>query len=426
MSPIPESFLHFLWRWRRFDAQNLLTTEGQSLEILQPGEHNTHAGPDFFNARVRIGQTLWAGNVEMHLQASEWMVHNHQEDPAYDNVVLHVVLEEDQPVRRSADGSRLPCLVLQGRIPPNLLAIYQRLEHERAWIPCQGFFAATPDIIRLNWLDRVLVERLEQKTATIAELLLTTDNHWEVAFYQLLARNFGLKVNAEPFEALARTLPLKILAKHKNNRLQVEALIFGQAGLLEDGFQEEYPQVLAREYRHLAHKYGLTPLTASQWKFLRLRPANFPSVRLAQFAALVHQSAHLFSQILESTNLRSLENMFAVQPADYWFSHYQLDKPSSPRNKALGRDFIHLLIINTIVPVLFHYGRLKEDADLQNRALFLLEELPAENNAILEGWDALGMRARHAYQSQALLHLKTRYCDAKRCLECGVGNFILK
>ena len=423
---MPESFLHFLWRWRRFDAFQLQTTAGQNLEILHPGEYNTHAGPDFFNARVRIGDTLWAGNVEMHLQASEWLTHHHHEDPAYDNVVLHVVLEEDQAIMRPGDGSRLPCLVLQGRIPPQLLATYQRLEHERAWIPCENFFAATPDIIRLNWLDRVLIERMEQKTATIAELLTTTENHWEAAFYQLLARNFGLKVNAEPFEALARSLSLHILAKHKNNPLQIAALLFGQAGLLDETFQDEYPKLLLREYRHLAHKYGLKPLPAAQWKFLRLRPASFPTIRLAQFAALVHQSAHLFSLIRETDNLRSLENLFAVQPDSYWTTHYLFDKPSHSRSKALSRDFIQLLIINTTIPVLFHYGQVKKESDLQNRALRLLEELPAENNTILEGWNTLGMRARHAYQSQALLHLKTRYCDAKRCLECGVGNFILK
>ncbi len=423
---MPESFLHFLWRWRRFESQDLLTTEGQAIEIIHPGEHNTHAGPDFFNARIRIGDTLWAGNVEMHLRASEWLTHRHHEDPAYDNVVLHVVLEEDQPIVRFVDGPRLACLVLDGRIPPKLLANYQRLEHERAWIPCESFFATTPDIIRLNWLDRVLVERMEQKTAAIAELLVTTENHWEVAFYQLLARNFGLKVNAEPFGMLARSLPLTVLAKYKNNPQQVAALLFGQAGLLDKTFQDEYPQTLAREYRHLAHKYSLVPLAASQWKFLRLRPANFPTLRLAQFAALVHQSAHLFSKILEAENVRALENLFAVQPADYWHTHYQFDKNSSPRTKALGLDFVYLLIINTIVPFLFHYGRTKGDADLQNRAFRLLEELPPEANAVMDGWAELGIRARHAYQSQTLLHLKTRYCDPKRCLECAIGNYILK
>ncbi len=420
-----ESFLHFLWRWRRFDHQNLCTAQGQTLEILYPGEWNTDAGPDFFNARIRLGDTTWAGNVEIHLRSSEWLIHGHHNDRAYDNVVLHVVLEDDQPVAH-ASGERIPCLELKGRIPARILETYQRLEHERAWIPCERFFTQTPEIVRLNWLDRLLVERLEQKTAAIADMLEATGNHWEEAFYRLLARNFGLKVNAEPFEALARSLPLSILAKHKNNPGQLEALLFGQAGLLEQPLLEEYPLALAREYRFLRHKYQLTPLAAEQWKFLRLRPANFPSVRLAQFAALVHQSVHLFSSILEAGTLREMEHLFAVEPGDYWLTHFQLDKPSSKRSKMPGRDFIHLLIINTIVPFQFYYGKLKNADRYQKRALQLLEELPAESNALLDAWMELGVPVRHAYQSQALIHLKTRYCDAKRCLECAVGNSLLK
>lgn len=421
-----ESFLHFLWRWRRFDAQNLLSTEGQPIEILHPGEYNDHAGPDFFNARLRIGDTTWAGNVEIHLRASEWLAHRHSDDRAYDNVVLHVVLEEDQPVLR-ANGERIACLELRHRIPPKIWETYQRLEHEQAWIPCESFFPNTPDIVRLNWLDRVLVERLEQKTAAVAEMLAATGNHWEEAFYRVLARNFGLKVNAEPFEALARSLPLITLAKHKSSLVQVEALLFGQAGLLEEKFADTHPLELQREYRHLAHKYQLVPLAASQWKFLRLRPANFPTVRIAQFAALVHQSAHLFSKILEANTLRELENLFEVQPGGYWRDHFQFDKPSVRRTKSLGRDFVHLLVINTIVPFLFFYGKEKSREELQKRAIRLLEELPPEANALVDGWAALlRSPARNAYQTQALIHLKTRYCDAKRCLECGVGNAILK
>jgi len=420
-----ESFLHFLWRWRRFDHQNLCTAQGQALEILYPGEWNTDAGPDFFNARIRLGDTTWAGNVEIHLRSSEWLVHGHQNDRAYDNVVLHVVLEDDQPVTH-ASGERIPCLELKGRIPARILETYQRLEHERAWIPCERFFTQTPEIVRLNWLDRLLVERLEQKTAAIAAMLEATENHWEEAFYRLLARNFGLKVNAEPFEALARSLPMSILARHKSNPGQLEALLFGQAGLLEQPLLEDYPLALAREYRFLRHKYQLTPLAAEQWKFLRLRPANFPSVRLAQFAALVHQSVHLFSSILEAGTLREMEHLFAVEPGDYWLTHFQLDKPSSKRSKMPGRDFIHLLIINTIVPFLFYYGKLKNADRYQKRALQLLEELPAESNTLLDSWMELGVPVRHAYQSQALIHLKTRYCDAKRCLECAVGNALLK
>lgn len=420
-----ESFLHFLWRWRRFDAQNLTTTEGKSVEILHPGEWNTDAGPDFFNARLRLGDTTWAGNVEMHLLASEWQMHGHSGDPAYDNVVLHVVLEEDQPVIR-ANGERIPCLELQNRIPTKVLETYERLEHERAWIPCQSFFRNIPDIIRLNWLDRLLVERLEQKTAAIAAMLDATENHWEEAFYRSLARSFGLKVNAEPFEALARSLPLLTLARHKNDPKQVEALLFGQAGMLEETFRDAYSNELAREYKFLQHKYGLTPLTPGQWKFLRLRPAGFPTVRLAQFAALVHQSAHLFSKILEAQNLRELENLFDVQPGDYWLTHFQFDKPSVNRKKSPGRDFVHLLIINTIAPYLFHYGKSKNLEIYQTRALRLLEELPPEANSIVTGWAELGIPPRNAYQTQALIHLKTRYCDTKRCLECAIGNTVLK
>ncbi|MBL7782294.1 MAG: DUF2851 family protein [Saprospiraceae bacterium] len=420
-----ESFLHFLWRWRRFHLHALCTTQGQPLEILHPGEWNTHAGPDFFNARIRLGDTLWAGNVEIHLRSSDWMLHGHQRDPAYDNVVLHVVLEEDLPAMHTS-GERIPCLELKERIPANILDTYQRLEQERAWIPCESFFAQTPDIVRLNWLDRLLVERLEQKTEAIATLLEATGNHWEEAFYRLLARNFGLKVNAQPFEMLAASLPLSVLAKHRSNAFQIEALLFGQAGLLAADFQEEYPAALAKEYRFLQHKYQLAPIESKQWKFLRLRPANFPSIRLAQFSALLHRSAPLLSQILEVSSLRQIEHLFSVEPGEYWLTHFQLDKPSAKRSKTPGRDFIHLLTINTIVPFLFHYGRQKHTERYEKRAMHLLESLPAESNAVLDGWRTLGIEARHAYQSQALLHLKTRYCDAQRCLECAVGNAILK
>ncbi len=420
-----ESFLHFLWRTRRFDHHKLHTTEGLPIEILHPGEMNTDAGPDFFNARLRLHDTVWAGNVEMHLRSSEWITHGHDHDPAYDNVVLHVVWEEDIPILR-ANGERIPCMELKGRVTDRILAYYEQIEHEQAWIPCQSFFAQVPDIVRLNWMDRVLVERLEQKTDAITIALEQTGQHWEEAFYRTLARNFGLKVNAEPFEALARALPLHLLAKHKNNLLQVEALLFGQAGFLEEKFEEEYPNLLAREYRHLRGKYELTPLSASQWKFLRLRPANFPTVRLAQFAALVHQSAHLFSKILESNSLRELENLFSVQASPYWDTHFQLDKATAKRQKTLGRDFVHLIVINTIIPFLFLYGKLKDNEAYQKRALALLEELPAETNALLDGWLALGQKCSNAYQTQSLIHLKTRYCDAKRCMECAVGNAILK
>ena len=420
-----EDFLHFLWRWRRFDAQNLATTDGQALEILHPGEPNPHAGPDFFNARIRLDGTLWAGNVEIHLNASDWLAHRHDHDPAYENVVLHVVLDEDQRLRRP-NGEALPCFTLRRRIPPQLLEKYLRLDHERAWIPCEKVYPEVPEIVRHNWLDRLLVERLEEKTGLVAQVVEASGRHWEEAFYRLLARNFGIKVNVEPFEALARSLPLRLLAKHKDHLFQLEALLFGQAGFLSESFDDAYPRELAREYRFLQHKYGLTPLAAGQWKFFRLRPAGFPTVRLAQLAALLHRPDQLFSQLLAAPDTAAAEQLFTANLSDYWLTHFRFDKSAARRMKPLGREFVHLLLINTVAPFLFHYGRAQGRADLQDRALRLLDELPPEANTVVSGWAERGQRAQSAAHTQALLHLKTRYCDAKRCLECAIGNAILR
>jgi hypothetical protein len=420
-----ESFLHFLWRTRRFDQRDLATTEGQDIDIQHVGEYNADAGPDFFNARLRLGGTLWAGNVEMHVFSSEWAAHGHSSDPSYDNVVLHVVLEEDTPVLKP-NGERIPCLELRGRIPEHLLLHYEQIAQERSEVPCHAFLSRVPSIVQLNWLDRLLVERLERKTAVIAQALEATENHWEEAFYRAMARNFGLKVNADPFEALARSLPLNLLAKHKSSLLQLEALLFGQAGMLGVPFHDAWPKDLAREYRHLAHKYGLSPLAPDQWKFLRMRPANFPTVRIAQFAALAHQSSHLFSKVIEAGSVRELENLFTAQTSDYWNDHFQFDKPSVGRAKTLGRDFVQLIVINTVVPFLFHYGKTKKEGRFQRKALELLEELPTESNSLLDAWAASGISAQYAYQGQALLELKTQYCDSRRCLDCAIGNAILK
>jgi hypothetical protein len=420
-----ESFLHYVWRTRRIALKKLTTTTFQPVEILDPGTYNTDAGPDFFNARIRIGDTVWAGNVEMHVRASEWLAHGHQSDPAYDNVILHVVFVEDKAIYLE-NGGRLPCLEIRDRIGLQLLDKYLQLEAAEAWIPCASFFAKTPSVIRLNCQDRMLVDRLEEKTAHVEKALKATQNHWEEAFYRVLAGGFGLKVNVQPFESLARNLPLSILSKHRNQLFQLEALMFGQAGFLQTGVKDEYPQALLREYQHLAHKYRLHPMSVQQWKFSRLRPAGFPTIRLAQFAALIGQSERLFSQILEVQDARSIENLFALQVSDYWLDHFQFDKPSIRLAKRPGRDFIEVLILNTIVPVLYHYGKTKQLQGYQNLALKLLEELPPESNVILDGWNKLGVKAHNAYESQALLHLKTRYCDAKRCLDCAIGNAILK
>ncbi len=420
-----EDLLHFLWRTRRFDANDLATTGGESLEILYPGEHNTHAGPDFLNARLRIGDTIWAGNVEMHLKSSDWLRHNHQADRAYDNVILHVVMEEDQPILRSG-GARIPCLEMKNRLPARILGTYRKLLNNEYWIPCQHFFQEVPATTKSLWLDRLLVERLERKTTAIHSTLERNGKDWEETFYQFVARNFGLKVNADAFGTLAETLPQKILARNRDDLLKIEALLFGQAGMLERSFEEAYPLALQKEYLFLKKKYTLSPIASVQWKYLRLHPSNFPTIRLAQFARLVYSAAQLFSKILEVKSQAEIEVLFEVKLDGYWLTHYTFEQVSAPRRKSFGKEAIRLLTINTIVPFLFLYGKINGDESFKDQALRLLETLPAEKNAIIRGWEALGVEANSAYRTQALLQLKNEYCAKKRCLECAIGAAILK
>lgn len=420
-----EELLHYLWRTKRFDFTNLHTTQGDTLQIFQTGDYNTHAGPDFLNAKIHIGDTTWAGNVEMHVCASDWLRHGHATDKAYDNVILHVVLEEDVPILR-ASGERIPCLEMKTLIAPKLSSKYLELLHSEYWIPCQAQFAQVSEMTRTLWLERLLVERLEQKTELIAQQLQQNQQNWEETFYQLLARNFGVQVNMEPFELLAKSTPLLLLAKHKNSLLQIEALLFGQAGLLESDFEDAYPHQLKKEYAFLQKKYGLTPIRGESWKFLRLRPANFPTVRIAQFAMLIFQSNHLFSKMLAATSVEEIENMLELKLSNYWLTHYRFDKDSKKSAKKLGKSTIHLIIINTIAPFLFLYGKWKSDERYKDRAFALLEQVPPEENHIIENWQQLGVKPESAYQTQALLQLKKRYCDAKKCLNCAIGNAILQ
>ena len=421
---IKEDFLHYLWRLKRFPITNLKTTEGEPIQIINVGEHNTHAGPDFTNARIKIGTTLWAGNVEIHILSSEWIRHQHEKDKAYDNVILHVVLEEDQPIFRQ-NGERIPCLELKKMIPPKLSKMYLKLLNNEYWIPCQHQFATVPQITKNIWLDRLLVERLEHKIKLITQSLENNRYDWETSFHQQLARNFGVVVNMDPFELLAKSIPLNILAKHKNNLLQIEALLFGQAGMLEKSFVDDYPKKLQKEYLFLQKKCQLKSLRSESWKLLRMRPANFPTIRIAQFAYLFFQSNHLFSKILAAKNVKELEHMFVVKVSPYWHTHYIFDKISPKRKKTLGKSMIHLLIINTIVPFLFAYGKHKAAENYVDKAMQLLEELPPEKNNQITKWKNLGLEPTSAYQTQALLELKKKYCAEHRCLSCAVGHVVL-
>ena len=415
-----ESILHYIWQFRLFPVQDLKTTDGQTVEIIDPGKPNTDAGPDFFNAKIKIDNTLWAGNIEIHSLSSDWVRHHHTTDKAYDNVILHVVNKADANVFRT-NGDSVAQLELA--VPDHIRINYDELLREKKWIPCADKIHQVPLFLVNDWKNSLLVERLEQKTEMIETLLSQSNNHWEEAFYVSMARSFGFGTNSEAFERLARSLPMSILAKHKDNIFQLEAMLFGQAGLLENTVNDEYQLNLQKEYRFLQSKYQLKPIESSEWKLLRLRPDNFPHVRLSQFAALIHRSTKLFSKIIESDNLQVMRGLFICEVSDYWKKHFLFGKESSVSGKRLGSKSIDILLINTVVPFLFAYFKKKNsDNDI---ALKLLELIPAEKNVIIRKWMELGIGAFSAFDSQALLQLKKKYCDEKKCLLCRIGHKVL-
>jgi hypothetical protein len=420
-----EELLHHIWKFRLFDHKELFTQTGEVLEVLLPGEYNTNSGPDFFNARVRIGGTEWAGNIEIHTKASDWNKHGHQQDKAYENIVLHVVYENDDPVM-GHDGKPVPAIVLKGRVDEELVKKYDLLKQNRGWIPCGEQVRQVPEITRNTWLERMVVERLLRKSASIEEGLRWNRNSWEETFYQQLARSFGFQVNAEPFMLLARSLPSLVLAKHKSSLLQIEALLFGQAGLLDQHFTDNYPRQLQNEYAFLQRKLGLVPIAPHLWKFMRMRPSNFPTIRIAQFAQLVHRSSHLFSKVIEADSAEQLQSLFEAKASGYWDTHYTFDKVSASREKYLGVDSVNNILINTVAPFLFVYGKQQDDERFSDRSLRLLQSIPGESNTIISNWEKLGMPVDTAWSTQALLQLKNEHCVNKRCLQCAIGNRLLR
>jgi len=423
----PEDFLHYVWKFRLFDRAGLVTTEGDEIEVFSAGIHNSDSGPDFQTARIRIGETVWAGNVEVHIASSDWKRHGHTTDDAYNNVILHVVYRDDEPLTL-ANGRRVPTLELQNRIPDELYGRYHRLIFgNQNVIPCEANIASVDGLTMQNWLTRVLVERLEKRSAAIIDRLNLNRGDWEETFYQFLAANFGFKTNAMPFELLARSLPQVTLAKNKNNPLQIEALIFGQAGFLSAEFKDEYPLKLKGEYGFLRKKYQLTPIENHLWKFMRLRPQNFPTIRLAQFAALVVHSNHLFSKVLEISDVKELRKLFSeITVNSYWETHYRFDVESPSSSKNMGPASVDILLLNAVALFLFSYGKHNQNQHYINRCLKLLEHLPREENKIIADFVTLGVKIDTAFESQALLELKNNYCNYKKCLQCGVGNKILK
>jgi hypothetical protein len=422
-----EDFLNYIWKFRLFNRINLRTTEGEELEVYSAGLHNSNAGPDFQNARIRIGETTWAGNAELHISSSDWQKHGHTADNDYNNIILHVVYRDDAPLLR-ADGKRVPTLELKDRISTELFNRYHNLVFgNQTIIPCEGTIATVDSLTLQNWLTRILVERMEKRSEAIIAALANNRGDWEETFYQFLAANFGFKTNALPFELLAKSLPQNILAKHKNSPMQIEALIFGQAGFLANELTEAYPQKLKIEYDFLRKKYNLTPIENHLWKFLRMRPQNFPTIRLAQFAALIVQSNHLFSKILDTQDVKGLKDLFSnIHVNEYWLTRYRFDKESKPAGKSLGDASVNALLLNTVAQFLFSYGKHLQLQHFVSRSLKLLESIPAEQNNITADFANLGLKINSAFESQAMLELKNNYCDYKKCLQCGVGIKILK
>ena len=414
-----EEFLYYVWENRLID-KDLQTIEGEQVDILETGYRNTNSGPDFLEAKIQIGDKLWAGHVEIHVKSSDWNRHHHQNDKAYKNVILHVVYENDVVV----DG--IPTLELRGRFDAALFTNYQRFVGSKTWIPCSNSIAKVPVFTRLSWLDRMAVERLEEKSKNVNRTMNANQFDWEDTLYKLLMRYLGLKVNNEAFDTLSNLLPFKTLLKHADNILQVEAMLFGCAGLLDGKCSEEYPQQLQREFAAMKAKFNLVAMPAERWKFMRMRPSNFPTIRLAQMAQLIHRNGCLFSKVKEATTTAEVKELFDVVASEYWDTHYRFGFPTETKPKHLGETTSDILIVNAVAPLLFCFGKLHKEELYCDRSMQFLEETAAERNSIIRHFAQSGIEAENAMQTQAMLHLFNIYCKRKRCLECRLGHVLLR
>lgn len=428
-----EKLLHYVWKHKLFPLKMLTTTDGRSVEVIDSGLHNHNAGPDFFNAKIRIAGTDWVGNVELHMKASQWYQHGHDKDEVYDNVILHVVSESDQDVYDSK-GHRLNQMVV--KVPDYIKENYSALLREDRYPRC---YRMIPEIDRLtihSWMSALVTERMERKSTDIYERLKQANGSWEDAFFQTLARNYGFGVNSEAFEAWAKSFPIQAVGHHRDDLFQIEAMFLGQAGLLDIyAIQERYREKadfdlhfkrLKAEYNFLSHKFGLTPIDYKMWKYLRLRPQNFPQIRLSQLATLYFNRKGEMSELLECTTIEQLTAALSTEATEYWNNHYVFGEESEPCTKKMSKSSKQLIILNTVIPLLFAYGRYKQSETYVARAIDLLEQLKAEDNNIVRLWKECGLSVNNAADSQALIQLKKEYCDKKDCLRCRIGYRYLK
>ena len=418
-----EQLLHYVWKHKIFPLKELKTTTGQQVEVIDTGLANTDAGPDFFNAKLKLDGVLWIGNIEIHERSSDWFKHGHHADTGYNSVILHIASEIDTEISRS-NGERIPQIQLI--CPEAVRTNYKELLETDSYPPCYRIIPSLSPFTAHSWMSALQMERFEQKATLLNERLKRCQGNWEDAFFITLARNFGFGLNGDAFETWAHQLPFRAVDKHRNDLFQIEAIFFGQAGILEDSDGDGYYLRLKKEYTYLQHKFGLIPMDASLWRFLRLRPANFPHIRIAQLACLYHRAYGLLSRIMETETLQGVRDILKGGTSEYWLTHYTFGGSSPSRPKALSNTSLDLLIINTVVTFLYAYGLHKGNRVLCARAGSFLEELKAENNYITRMWEQYGMKASNAADSQALIQLKKEYCDKKKCLYCRIGYEYLK
>ncbi|WP_395064975.1 DUF2851 family protein [Flavobacterium sp.] len=419
-----EDFIHYIWQFKKFDFSNLKTTQGENLTIVNSGNYLQLAGPDLFNAQIVLDNQKWAGNVEIHIKSSDWYVHHHEKDTTYDSVILHVVWEHDTPIFRK-DNTEIPVLEIKNYVSKSELAKYQSLTAQKSWIFCENQIKNVPNFVLSNWQERLFFERLERKAQPIEQLLQETENDWESVLFSMLAKNFGLNTNGEMFLKVAKSITFSLIRKEALEVMYLEALLFGQANMLPENAEDNYPKELKSWYDYIALKYKLEKPTIDPIQFFKHRPDNFPTVRLAQLAMLYHLHRNLFSKIISINSIQEIYEIFNLSVSDYWKTHYNFDKSSPRKEKSLSKSFIDLVLINTIIPIQFAYAK-SQGKEISESLIDLLSNIPAEKNTIIEKFTTFGINSKNAFESQSLLQLKNEYCNHKKCLQCAVGLELLK
>jgi hypothetical protein len=419
-----EDFLHYLWKFKKFDTSNLTTSNGEKLTIENSGSYLQLAGPDFFNSQITIENQKWAGNVEIHLKSSDWYVHHHERDSNYDSVILHVVWEHDVEIYRK-NNTEIPVLILKNLVSKETLNNYQSLVSPKSWIFCEKQIESVNSFIMLNWQERLFFERLERKSKPIFDLAESSLHDWDAILFCQLAKNFGLNTNGDSFYNMANSIPFSIIRKEGNDLFNLESLLFGIAGLLEINKEDHYYKKLKGNFDYLIQKYQLQSNSFTSLQFFKHRPDNFPTIRVSQLANVYYCQQQLFSKIIKADNVATIYEIFDKSVSEYWETHYQFDKISPKKKKALSKSFIDLLIINTIIPLQFAYAKSK-GKEISEKLISLLNQVKPEANAIIDKFSSFGLKAQNAFETQALLQLKNEYCNKSRCLECTIGIELLK